>query len=71
MGSRVARRLADAGNEVIVWNRTRANAEELGRPVADTPAEEAGGAGVVITIVANHEAMRAVTEGDNGVAGGI
>jgi len=71
MGSRVARRLADAGNEVIVWNRTRAKAEELGLPVADTPAEAARGAEVVITMVANPEALRAVTEGDNGVAAGI
>ena len=71
MGSRVARRLADAGNEVIVWNRTRAKAQELGLPVADTPAEAARGAEVVITMVANPEALRAVTEGDNGVAAGI
>jgi len=71
MGSRVARRLADAGNEVIVWNRTGAKAEELGLPVADTPAKAARGAEVVITMVANPEALRAVTEGDNGVAAGI
>ena len=39
--------------------------------MADTPAEAAGGAEVVITMVANPEALRAVTEGDNGVAAGI
>lgn len=71
MGSRVARRLAGAGNEVVVWNRTRAKAEELGLPVADTPAEAARGAEVAITMVANPDALRAVTEGEDGVAAGI
>lgn len=68
MGSRIARRLRDAGHELTVWNRTRARAEALGAPVAETPADAAGGADVVITMVADPEALRDVTEGPDGVA---
>ena len=37
MGSRMARNLRAAGLDVVVWNRTRARADELGEPIADTP----------------------------------
>ena len=70
MGGRIARRLLDAGHELVVWNRTLARAE--GFPaVAGSPAEAAGGADVVITMVANPDALREVTEGDRGVAAGV
>ena len=49
MGSRMARNLRAAGFDVVVWNRTRSRAEELGEPIADTPRAAADGAGVVIT----------------------
>jgi 3-hydroxyisobutyrate dehydrogenase-like beta-hydroxyacid dehydrogenase len=62
MGSRIARRLLDAGHDVVVWNRTRAKAEGFPR-VADTPAEAAREADVTITMVANPEALREVTRG--------
>jgi len=40
MGSAIARRLFEAGNDVTVWNRTRERAEQLGvGHVAATPAE--------------------------------
>jgi 3-hydroxyisobutyrate dehydrogenase-like beta-hydroxyacid dehydrogenase len=62
MGSRIARRLLDAGHDVVVWNRTKSKAE--GFPdVADTPAEAAREADVTITMVANPEALREVTKG--------
>jgi len=70
MGSRIARRLADAGHELTVWNRTRSKAEALGVPVAETPAAAAAQAEVVITMVADPAALQAVTEGPNGVAAG-
>lgn len=70
MGSRIARRLLDAGHELTVWNRTRAKAETLGAPVASTPAEAASSAEVVITMVADPPALAAVTEGPDGVAAG-
>jgi 3-hydroxyisobutyrate dehydrogenase-like beta-hydroxyacid dehydrogenase len=62
MGSRIARRLLDAGHDVVVWNRTRAKAEGFPR-VADTPAEAAHEADVTITMLANPAALREVTKG--------
>ena len=70
MGSRLARRLIDAGHELTVWNRTREKAEPLGVPVADSPAEAAARSDVVITMVADPPALAAVTEGPEGVAAG-
>jgi 3-hydroxyisobutyrate dehydrogenase-like beta-hydroxyacid dehydrogenase len=62
MGSRIARRLLDAGYDVVVWNRTRAKAEGFPR-VADSPAAAARDTEVTITMLANPEALREVTEG--------
>jgi 3-hydroxyisobutyrate dehydrogenase len=70
MGSRIARRLLDAGHELTVWNRTQAKAETLGAPVASTPAEAASSAEVVITMVADPPALAAVAEGPEGIAAG-
>jgi 3-hydroxyisobutyrate dehydrogenase-like beta-hydroxyacid dehydrogenase len=71
MGSRIARRLADAGNDVVVWNRTRAKADAVGLPVAETPAAAVRDRDVAITMVANPDALGAVTEGAGGVAATI
>ena len=50
MGSAIARRLAESGIDVTLWSRTRAHAESVGLGrVADTPAEAAGAADVVIS----------------------
>jgi len=70
MGSRVARRLLDAGHDLTVWNRTPAKAEALGAPLAASPADAARRSEVVITMVADPQALRAVTEGPDGVAAG-
>jgi 3-hydroxyisobutyrate dehydrogenase len=70
MGSRIARRLLDAGHELTVWNRTREKAEALEAPVTASPAEAASRADVVITMVADPPALAAVTEGPEGVAAG-
>jgi 3-hydroxyisobutyrate dehydrogenase-like beta-hydroxyacid dehydrogenase len=73
MGSRAAGRLRDAGHELIVWNRTKERMAPLvdrGAVPADTPAEAAGRSEVLLTMVADPEALRAVTEGDEGVAAG-
>ncbi|MEV6103166.1 NAD(P)-dependent oxidoreductase [Streptomyces sp. NPDC051940] len=54
MGAAMARNLARAGHSVRAWNRTRAKAEPLaadGAHVADTPAEAAEGADVVLTML--------------------
>lgn len=74
MGSRMARRLVDAGYEVVVWNRTPAKSKQLidlGARSAESPAEAASRADVVITMVSNPQALRAVTEKPAGVAAGV
>lgn len=71
MGSRMARRLAGAGHELVVWNRTRERAEELGVEVADSPREAAAAAEVVFTMVADPASLRAVSEGEDGVLAGL
>jgi 3-hydroxyisobutyrate dehydrogenase len=73
MGSRIARRLLDAGHELVVWNRTAEKAAplvELGAVAAASPADAAARAEVVITMVAEPAALRDVTEGPFGVAAG-
>ena len=70
MGSRIARRLIEAGHEVVVWNRTRRRTADVGALALESPAEAARRAEAVITSVAGPEALRAVTEGPDGVIGG-
>jgi len=74
MGSRIARRLLDADHEVTVWNRDPAKAEPLaaaGASTSRTPAEAAKRAEVIVTMVADPEALAAVTEGPDGAAAGL
>lgn len=67
MGSALARRLADSGYELTLWNRTRARAEELGAGrVLATPAEAVHDAEVVITSLTGADAVRAVYGGPAG-----
>jgi 3-hydroxyisobutyrate dehydrogenase-like beta-hydroxyacid dehydrogenase len=73
MGSRIARRLLDGGHELVVWNRSAARADELveaGADRADSPADAARRADVVLTMLANPDALRAVSEGPDGIAAG-
>ncbi|TML10003.1 MAG: NAD(P)-dependent oxidoreductase [Actinobacteria bacterium] len=74
MGSRIARRLADAGHELVVWNRDPAKAEPLvgaGAVAAASPADLAGRVEAVITMVADPRALVDVTEGPDGVVAGM
>lgn len=75
MGSRMAANLARAGFEVVVWNRTRARAEELaekhGMTVADTPADAAAATGTVITMVVDSPQVEEVLLGPQGAAEGL
>ena len=67
MGSAIARRLAESGIDVTLWSRTRAHAESVGLGrVADTPAEAAGAADVVISSLTGADALRAVYLGHDG-----
>ena len=63
MGSRMASRLLVAGHELRVWNRSPGRAAQLvadGARGASTPAEAAEGAEIVISMVRDDEAARAV-----------
>ena len=60
MGSRIARRLLDAGHDVVVWNRTTEKAAGFPQ-VAATPAEAAAGADATITMLTDADALREVT----------
>jgi 3-hydroxyisobutyrate dehydrogenase/2-hydroxy-3-oxopropionate reductase len=70
MGSRMARRLIDAGYEVVVWNRTRSRTAEVSALALESPAAAARRAEAVITSVTGPEALRDVTEGPEGVLAG-
>jgi 3-hydroxyisobutyrate dehydrogenase-like beta-hydroxyacid dehydrogenase len=74
MGSRIATRLIDAGNELHGTNRTAAKAQPLieqGMIWADTPREVAAAAEVVFTMVTDDDALRAIAEGPDGVLAGL
>lgn len=73
MGSRMARRLLDADQDLVVWNRTRPKTEplvEAGAKLAETPADAARQADVVITMLTGPPALQAVVQGPGGVAAG-
>ena len=71
MGHGMAGRYLDAGFSVAVWNRSKAKAEDLiarGARWAASPADAAGGADAVVTMVADDEASHAVWLGKDGAA---
>jgi HAD superfamily hydrolase (TIGR01450 family) len=73
MGSRIATRLLAAGHHLVVWNRSPEKLSplvKLGAVVASTPAEAAGRADTLITMVADPAALRAVTGGRDGIVAG-
>jgi 3-hydroxyisobutyrate dehydrogenase len=63
MGAPMARNLVAADHEVRVWNRSREKAEGLGAGVADSPAEAADGAEVVVTMLSDGPVVESVMEG--------
>ncbi len=73
MGGGMAGRLLGAGWAVTVWNRTRAKAEPLaaaGARIVDTPRAAAQGADVIVSMVADDVASRAVWLGPDGALAG-
>jgi 3-hydroxyisobutyrate dehydrogenase-like beta-hydroxyacid dehydrogenase len=74
MGSRIAGRLLDSGNELYGTNRTRAKAQPLidrGLQWRDTPREVAAAAGVVFSMVTDDAALEAITLGPDGILAGL
>jgi len=67
MGSAIARRLAETGLDVVLWNRTRSHAESVGvGVVVATPADAVAKADVVMTSLTGPEALRATFTGPTG-----
>jgi 3-hydroxyisobutyrate dehydrogenase len=69
MGFPMARNLARAGFPVRVWNRSRDKAEPLakdGVQVCDTPAQAADGASVILTMLADTDAVLGAVDGPDG-----
>ena len=71
MGVHMARNLATAGHDVLLWNRSTdkatALAAELNLQVATTPAELASSTDVVITMLADDPSSEQVHLGDDGL----
>lgn len=61
MGDPMARNLVAAGHDITVWNRTCAKANAiLGATVADTPAAAAAGADIIVSMLSDGPATRAI-----------
>jgi 3-hydroxyisobutyrate dehydrogenase len=75
MGAPMATNLAAAGHEVVLYNRTPAKAEaladRLGAVAVPTPREAASQADVVITMLADEDALLGVCDGATGVLAGL
>jgi len=73
MGAAIAGRLLGLGHEVTVWNRSADKARALaaaGAKVASTPAELAGEAECIISILSNAEAIDQAYAGAGGLLSG-
>jgi 3-hydroxyisobutyrate dehydrogenase-like beta-hydroxyacid dehydrogenase len=75
MGAAMVGTLRRAGIEVVVFNRTRARAEEVARAtgaaVADTAREAAAGAQVVLSSLADDAAVGSAYTGADGIVAGL
>jgi len=74
MGSRLARRLLDAGHTVHGYNRSAGKARALegaGLKLAPTPRSAADGAEAVFSMVSDDAALRAVAFGQDGILAGL
>ena len=70
LGKEIAKRLISQGIELVVWNRTKEKAVELGVPVADSPAELIKQVDRVFLIVFDSQASEEVIFGKNGLVEG-
>ncbi|AIQ34076.1 6-phosphogluconate dehydrogenase [Paenibacillus sp. FSL R5-0345] len=74
MGFPMAQNLLKAGNELIVFNRTREKAQPLidqGAHYAETPLEAAKNSDMVITMLSDDAALEEIVEGPNGILNGL
>lgn len=71
MGAAMAKRLAEQGHQISLWNRTRSRAESVGvGEVRATPAEAVRDAEVVISMLTDTAAVRAAYLGPGGAVEG-
>jgi 3-hydroxyisobutyrate dehydrogenase-like beta-hydroxyacid dehydrogenase len=74
MGSRMVKRLLDAGHAVTGYNRTKSKAQWLlnaGMKWGETPRAVAQSAEITFSMVTNTEALRAVATGPDGILAGL
>jgi len=74
MGAGMAERLAESGYQIAVYNRTREkakDAEALGARIADSPADAARDADVVMLSLSNQDVVRSMLYGEEGVFGAL
>jgi 3-hydroxyisobutyrate dehydrogenase-like beta-hydroxyacid dehydrogenase len=74
MGSRMTKRLIDAGHDVRGWNRTKEKAAWLldaGMRWTETPRAVAEASEITFTMLTDTNALRAVTAGDDGILAGL
>ena len=74
MGSRIVKRLLDAGHQVSGYNRTRAKAEALiqaGMQWKGTPGEVAQAADITFSMVMDTAALSSISEGPDGILAGL
>ena len=70
----MAWRLVAAGHTVTGYNRTKEKAQSLveaGMRWADSPRAVTESSDVVFSMIANNHALRAVTEGKDGIVAGL
>lgn len=68
IGSRLGQNWRKAGHAVVGWNRTPANAQDVGFPLMESPAMVARRADIIVMVVADSAALLALTEGPGGIA---
>jgi 3-hydroxyisobutyrate dehydrogenase-like beta-hydroxyacid dehydrogenase len=74
MGSRMVKRLLDAGHSVVGYNRTKSKAQWLidaGMKWGSTPRDVAAASEITLSMVTNTEALDAVARGPNGILAGL
>ncbi|KLI03086.1 6-phosphogluconate dehydrogenase [Sporolactobacillus inulinus CASD] len=74
MGSRMAGRLLDAGNDLVIYNRTQSKMQPLiekGAKGASSPKEVGSQADIVFTMLADPKAVDAVAYGEQGLLVGM
>jgi len=74
MGSRVVRRLLNAGHQITGYNRTRSKAQWLldaGMAWGETPRAVAESSDVCLSMVTNTNALRSINDGPDGLLAGL